>query len=472
MNSSKLLERSGMFLLVLMPFYSFVTQFLVNNPILCFAALIAVTLVGGFVSALPKHVGAYSETEVIRYEGGINRGDDPNPDRESRHEIIKEGRRFPLRLPVGIAALALSLVLLLLVPASAFRPGNGIYRFGFIALTLVFEAGCMASLAAEFCFWTELPGIAIGFTGYLLAALYMHFSKATSAAYNTGLGVFALIFLFGAFVCLNRASLSNQSGESDRRGVPKALEKRNRRVVLIFAAIIALISFVKPVRDAALWVLRWVVVFFKWLGWLLRGGKDVDKGDLNRILAMQGFGEEMEIPPEQIEEIEEELEQIKSTVWDKVFVFIFLGLLVLGVLFIIYSYAVKQQGKKPFWRKKRKRIAGEGYYDEKEAIEGDEIRQKYSRSLRDRLKNLFNRETPWEKLSPREKARRLLKQLYRKKQSGISGLRSLTAKEALEQMQLKPETAEKTAEAYDTARYSEHELKDEEMDALRKELKL
>ena len=48
----------------------------------------------------------------------------------------------------------------------------------------------------------------------------------------------------------------------------------------------------------------------------------------------------------------------------------------------------------------------------------------------------------------------------------------IRAKEALEQMQLKPETAEKTAEAYDTARYSEHELKDEAMDALRKELKL
>lgn len=470
MNLNQRLERAGMYFLTMIPFYGFITQFFVTAKLLCFAGLLAVTVVGALISLLPAHVGSYNETEVIRYEGGVNRGDDPNPDRESRHEIIKEGRRFPLRLPVSVAAVILSLLMMLFIPQSVFTPGSGIYRFGYIALTLVFEGICLATLHGEYCFWTELPGIAVGFTGFLIAALYLHFSHTGSGTFTTGLGACALLFLFGAFVCLNRASLSNQNGENDKRGVPKALEKRNRRVVLIFASIISVVSFVKPVRDAALWVLRWIVVFFKWLAWLLRGGKAVDKGDLNRLLAMQGFGEE--VPLEEVEEVEEELEQLESTVWDKVFVYVFLALLALGLVFIIYSYAVKKGGLRLPLRKKRRKIDGEGYYDEREDIDKDELRDKYSRGLRDRLKGLFNRETPWEKLSAREKARRLVKTLYRKKQSGIDNLKNLTAREALGKMQLKGDAAEKTAGAYDAARYSEHELSSEEMDALRKELKL
>ncbi len=471
MNASLRLERAGMFLLVAMPFYTFVTHFFVVNSLLCFAALVLVTLLGALVSGLPKHVGAYSETEVIRYEGGANRGDDPNPDRESRHEIVKEGRRFSLRTPVSIALCLVTPVLMLFLPESIYTPGSGIYRFAFIALTVVFEALCLGTLNYEYSFWTELPGIAIGFTGYLIAALYLHFGNDGDAVFKLGLGISALAFLFGGFICLNRASLSGQTGESEKRAVPKALEKRNRIVVTIFAAIIALVSFVKPVREAALWVLRWIVVFFKWLAWLLRGGKAVDKGDLDKILAMQGFGEEMAIAPEEAEEIEEQLEQLQPSVWDKVIVIAFLSLLALGICYIIYYHAVKKRGVRIFGGRKRKKVAGEGYYDEKESIESDEIRKKYAR-FSERLKGLLNRETPWEKLSPREKARRLVKSLYRKKQASVENIKNLTAREALAKMQLKGEMPQKTADAYDQARYSEHELNNEDMDALRKELKM
>ena len=124
MNLNQRLERAVMFFLTMVPFYGFVTQFFVTEPLLCFAGLMAATVIGTFVSMLPAHVGSYNETEVIRYEGGINRGDDPNPDRESRHEIIKEGRRFPLRLPVSIGLLLVSLLLLLFLPTSVISPAT------------------------------------------------------------------------------------------------------------------------------------------------------------------------------------------------------------------------------------------------------------------------------------------------------------------------------------------------------------
>ncbi len=466
-SSSERLERGGMYLLIMMPVYGFITHFFLAWQLLNVGCLTALTIVGCFVTFLPKHLGTYSETEVIRYEGGINKGADPNPDRESRHETIREGRRLPLRAPACIVLLALSVIALILIPAEAYNDQSGLYRFCFIGLTAVFEIICMASITQEFCVWTQLPGIGLGFMGYLVAALYFYISKSEGGVFFTSLGISALIFLFGAFVCLNRASISSETSDAEGRKALKTIEKRNRIVVLIFAAVIALISFVKPVRDAALWVVRWIAVFFSYLAWLLRGGKDVDKGDLNRLLEMQGFGEE--VPEEEIEAIQEELEQLESTTMDKVIVFTFIGLIALGLLFIIYSAAMRKVKRDGYLFRRRRVAASEGYYDEKQSLESDEVRKKYAKN---RLKNLFKRETPWEKLDGREKARRLIKRLYEKRLKNAEKLETKTVTQALEMTALKPDTALRTREAYDKARYSEHEVDGEKMDELRKELKL
>jgi predicted nucleotide-binding protein (sugar kinase/HSP70/actin superfamily) len=104
--------------------------------------------------------------------------------------------------------LALSVIALILIPAEAYNDQSGLYRFCFIGLTAVFEIICMASITQEFCVWTQLPGIGLGFMGYLVAALYFYISKSEGGVFLTSLGISALIFLFGAFVCLNRASIS------------------------------------------------------------------------------------------------------------------------------------------------------------------------------------------------------------------------------------------------------------------------
>ena len=469
MMKNERLARGAMYLLAMMPLYGFITHFFVAWQWLVFVCAAIAVIIGFAVASLPKYVGNYSETEIISYEGGLNRGSDPNPDRESRHETVKEGKRYPVRLPVAIAALLISMLLLVFIPKAAYeRDGYMLFRVIFIALTAVLEAICMGSVAGENSFWTELPGVAIGFVGYLLNAIYIAAAKL-EGLYATGMGIFALVFLYAGFMCLNRASISSESSVgTGTSSAPKSLLSRNRRAVLVFASLISLISFVKPVREGAMWLLRWILVFFKWLAWLLRGGKEVDKGDLNRLLEMQGFMEE--VPPEEVEQMEEELEQLHTTVWDKIFVYAFFGLLALGLAFLIYSLAMRKIKRDGYLIRRKRRVAGEGYYDEKEELDSGEVREKYRR--KGFFKSLFNRETPWDKLSGREKARRLLKVLYRKKQSGIQNLKSLTAGEALNRMDLKGDTAQKTLSAYDAARYSEHDVDSEKMDELRRELKL
>ncbi len=470
-NSDRMI-RCGMYILIMMPLYALVTRVFTVRSLMGPLCLCALALVSGFIAMMPRYVGDYNETEVIRYEGGANKGDDPNPDRESRHETIREGRRFPLRNVLYAVCALVTLILLLLIPEDSFTGDDGLYRMGFIALSMALEIGCMASINSDYCVWTELPGVILGFLGYVAVALVFHFSDISDAAFKLTVGIFALLFIFGGFVCLNRASLNAETGRNaEDNGVPDALRRRNRRVVLIFASLIAVISFVKPVRDAALWVLRWIAVFFRWLAWLLRGGQEVDKGDLNRLLEMQGLPQEP-ILPEESEELIEEVEELKSSVWDKVLVYVFFTLLACGLIFIIYSHAVKKIKRDGYLFKRKRKLNAEGYYDEREELESDEIRKKYAGSLRDRIKNAFRRETPWEKLTGRERARRLVKQLYRKRRGKIENLPALTVNEALEQMMIDESTARKTADAYDLSRYSEHEVDAKDMDRLKKELRL
>ena len=105
MNLKQLLlrfERGLMYLLELVPAVTLVMRLMTALAFLGPAIWAGITALICILALLPPFIGNYTETEVIRYEGGLNRGNDPNPDRESRHEIIKQGHRFPLRMAAYI----------------------------------------------------------------------------------------------------------------------------------------------------------------------------------------------------------------------------------------------------------------------------------------------------------------------------------------------------------------------------------
>ena len=92
--------------------------------------------------------------------------------------------------------------------------------------------------------------------------------------------------------------------------------------------------------------------------------------------------------------------------------------------------------------------------------------------LRERMKQLFTRETPWEKLDGRGRARRLLRDFYKKRMRKASNLRARTAREAIFEGDAARADREAFADFYDEARYSAHEVDAARADQFKKDLKL
>lgn len=115
----------------------------------------------------------------------------------------------------------------------------------------------------------------------------------------------------------------------------------------------------------------------------------------------------------------------------------------------------------------------EGFYDEREQLmSAEEVRENMKKRLRERMKQLFTRETPWEKLDGRGRARRLLRDFYKKRMRKASNLRARTAREAIFEGDAARADREAFADFYDEARYSAHEVDAARADQFKKDLKL
>lgn len=464
------LERGLMYLLVLMPAVALIMRLITAQAYFGPALWTGLTALICVLALLPPFIGNYTETEVIRYEGGLNRGNDPNPDRESRHEIIKQGHRFPLRMAAYILYLLLSLFVLLLLPKRLFMDAKPLLAWAFAGIVLVLEFMCMLTVSGSYCFWTELPGILVGFLSYAGIALYLHLSKADNASLSLFIGICSIAYIFMGGVSLNRQSLSVSSAagqDAQKRHAPRQVVRRNRRIVLGFAAFVTLTSFVGPIREGAMWLWARITDLLKWVAWLLRGGQEVSEGNLEAILEQQAG------PRGDLTQLQQEAEELGGlSIWDKIFLYGFFGLVGVGLIWIIVSWLIKLSKKLSQLLERFAHSVNEGYYDEKENLmDASEARKRLRDALRERVKGLFTRPTPWEKLNGRERARRLVQTLYRRRSGKIGGIRTLTAREALSLMNLKPDARQRACEAYDRARYSPHDVDAAQMDALRKEIR-
>ena len=156
--------------------------------------------------------------------------------------------------------------------------------------------------------------------------------------------------------------------------------------------------------------------------------------------------------------------------FDKIFLIVFFGIVGLGALWLIFSGLSKLSKKLSELLERFRVQATQGYYDEKENLmEGDENRRRARDMLRNRLRDMFKRETPWDKLSAREKARRLVKNLYRRHGGRVQGLKHLTARQAIGQ--INPVCARELSDVYDIARYSDLSVEDQQVNTLKKELR-
>lgn len=420
----------------------------------CFAILSAA------LALVPPFVGSYTETTQVHQVGGMGHGSDPNPDKEYEKEVIRTGHRFPLRLMLYLLTLAVLFIALVFLPSRMFVNSKNMYKLLFMALFLVCAGVSSYTVPSPLCMWDSPAGIVTGFVGYFAAALYLHFAKRDVSALNVYICVCAFLFLLMGCLSLNRAAIGITGGK-DR--VSGRMKRKNRILVISLVAFISAVAFIEPVRDGTVWLLRQMLEGVKWFFGLFKGKPSAEAPE--NLEALMGGAAPM---------VDESglaaAEGGGVSLLDNIVMYGFLGIVVLGAVWLIIDKLVALVRKLSGFFESFAATVGEGYYDEKVDLT-EEGSHKLKTTLRDRIKKLLTRETPWEKLTGRDKARRLVRDLYKKRGAKISSLRTLTAREALSQMRLKNDGADKAGIEYDKARYSSKDVDSDYMDNLRKEIK-
>jgi len=426
--------------------------------------LVSQTLVAAVLTLLPAYIGNYREYEVVTYEGG--RGSDPNPDREATHTLVKEGTRFPLRLSADLIVLLIGLVLMLLAPRGWFKNGTLLNRFIFIGVMTLIQLYAMRDLPSAAFIWEDIPGIFIGAVFYLGCAIYLQVTDADVSVIRTLISLSAVAYLFFAGVALNRQSiLSSMSAHADvARKAPKQIVVRNRTIVLGFASLVTVVSLIEPIQKGILWLLARAADFARMIGRLLGGGKEAPQELPTDLMGgMQTAEMAAEAAPEAYE----------PSFFEDLVVYGFLALLAAAAVWMLWDRLRALAKKLSNWMEKFAMNIGEGFYDEKEELmSAEEARDQLKNMFKERLKAMFTREKPWGQLDGRERARRLLKEYYKKRAKKVENLRAKTAREAVYLGDYGKADAERFVSAYDRARYSQREVSEAEMDEIKKDLRL
>ena len=428
------------------------------------AWLAAQTVLAALIALLPAFVGNYREYEVVRHEGH-GRGDDPGIDLDTVHELVKEGHRFPLRLAVSVIFAVLDLVGCMLLPVSRDAGYTLLDRSGFTLPMVVLFLAALQTIAPAHCIWEDVAGLLLGVIGYLFQALYLQFTKSDISVLQPVIAVCSVLFLFFGAVTLNKqsivSSMSTHSG--DKPIAPRQIVRRNRRIVLSFASVVTVVSVIEPIRGAVLWALARLGDLARWVGRLLGGGGSSGTEQDFAMPVAEVAGEAAAFTPEPYEE----------SVFSDILVYGFFAVVALGLLVLIFDTLSKLFKKISDWMERFAGAVSEGFYDERQSLkDADEARDALDRRLLNRVRGLIKRETPWEKLTGRERARRLLRDFYKKRASKTQNLRAKTAREAIFGGDIASADPKAFSDLYDRARYSEHEVDAEQADRVKKDARL
>lgn len=454
------LHRALLFVLALMPLVTALCRLLTVSVYTGAIFLSVQTALLAMITLLPAYIGNYREYEVVRYEG--SRTSDPNPDREAVHTLVKEGHRFPLRLFADLTALLLCFITVFLLPKELFIGAAFFRRILFAALFMVMLLSAAHDLPSSVYIWEDIPGMVVGLIGYLAMAIYLHFANTPPTHLQWLIAACAVLYLFFGAVALNRQSIvlsmSAHSGE-DRR-IPKLIALRNRRIVITFATVVTVVSLIEPIRRGVVWLLRQFVRLFG----LLKGAPS----DMPHSMPFAA-GTVMEAVPQ----TEQAAVAAQDMGGSNIVVYVFLGVIVVCLLFLLYEMIRKLSDKLTKWLERFAHNVSEGFYDEKEELlSADEMRDRLAAGLKRGLESLFKREKPWRELTGRERARRLMKSYYKKRAGKVENLRAKTAREVLSEGVISKENKLAFSEAYEAARYSDNEVSAEKMDAIKKDLRL
>lgn len=157
---------------------------------------------------------------------------------------------------------------------------------------------------------------------------------------------------------------------------------------------------------------------------------------------------------------------------EKIIRYIALLILLALLAFALYKLGkmlVQLSKKLMAWARRFASGVKEDYLDECEQLmDWGEVRGEMLDAVRNMFKNIKTHEKKWSELDARGRVRYVMRQLYRKKGGGISGIECMSARQALAEMEIDASRAQELGDIYDRARYSDHAITDADAEAARR----
>ncbi|MBO4298908.1 MAG: hypothetical protein J5998_08900, partial [Clostridia bacterium] len=383
------------------------------------------------ISLLPGYVGGAQKKQDVFVERTASHGD-PDPDRSLRrdtHEDVAKRRpRFPLRAFVCVVLMLAAAVVLFfgLAPDASEIAGDAdVVRKG--VWTSVRELGAqrepitraveclVAVLMLPAALWFTTSGASTD-TRNVLAGVIIYCVGGISAVFvrndtlNLLLGLGGSAFIAVALWLMNDRAM--HLGAASRAGVkpPATMRRRNRALLIGVMAISALVAGFSWLEEKVAWLAAAVA---RGIGWILlwigehfgsdqaAGGGGGGSGDMD----LSALGENTE----------------PSKFWEAM---TYVAYVIAAVVLLILLYlAARRIGRglrslyKKFtaWLGRFAQTVGEDYRDEQESLlDWGEVQREMGESLRKRFAALFQRDKKWDDMNGRERARALVRALYRR----------------------------------------------------------
>lgn len=299
-------------------------------------------------------------------------------------------------------------------------------------------------------------------TRVAIAGVVMYFSVAVLAVFveisETGpLGAACLAFMLLSMLLINHITVKERSGQHASRLLPG-----NRLLSFLLLALTALVVFFKSLRDLI------GGGIFALVSWLFTARETVTEplppGELPPEEAGQSlmdlFGES--VRPAWLDA----LFQVLQVVFTVVTILAVLGF----VCFVVYKLGkalpAALRRLSASFKLENERVAD--YQEESEQLmDLESIGKQMRQEMGQRIKKLFTRPVPWEKLTPRQKVRRLYETLLAKLSPYTPQATSMTP----EQLQAQAGAPEEFSALYNRARYSDAPITNDSADDMRAKLK-
>ena len=423
-------------------------------PLVMTACVVPVAYI---VSLLPGYVGGRKKPETVA-EARVSRSGDPDPDRNLRrdtHEDEEKSRAFPLRAAVCFTLFFAIAIYLFFEPVWRLT-GDWLTR-----VILALTPAVMMPAALIFCASGRsadsrnvIAGIVLyGVAGIAAIAIRSH-------ALDVCLGAGGGAFMIASLWMINDGAM--HTGAASRTGVkpPAAMRRHNRALLIGLMLICALIAGFNWLREKAEWLLGVVSSAigraFMALARFFAGSEQAG--------GMGGGADEMDLSG--LAEAQE-----PSKFWE-IMTYVAYVLAAIIVLVLLY-FMVRKLARMAkalaarigAWMARVTRAAGEDYKDEQESLlDWGDVKKDMSEGFKKRWEALFKREKKWTLMDAREKARYLVRTLYKRGHIPADGR---TLREIMPE--LKAPDPEALAAVYETARYADRDPDEALLERLRRD---